>query len=185
MIMAIATLVFFGGTGAIFAPIVRETDFIGLLSGKEALWLQVVIGLAFGYITAKAGWQIVCLPLLTNTRAFFTDLIKPLQLNLTEVLIISICAGLGEELFFRGLVQPLLGIWATSILFVLLHGYINPFNLPITVYGIYMVLVIGVMGQLTEYYGISTAIIAHIVIDFILLRYLGNEELPEDKTGDS
>lgn len=181
LIMAIITLLFFGGIGAIFAPMVRETTLNGLLLDSKAIWMQVSAGILFGYITAMAGWQIVRLPLLKNTRLFFADLIRPLQLTTIEIFFISVCAGLGEEMFFRGLVQPALGIWTTSILFVLLHGYINPFNIPLTIYGIYMVLVIGVMGQFTEQLGITTAIIAHIVIDFVLLRQLSEAEPPEDK----
>jgi len=81
-------------------------------------------------------------------------------------------------MFFRGVLQPLLGIWTTSILFVLLHGYLNPFNLPLTFYGLYMVVVIGVMGLFTEHLGILTAMTSHTVIDYILLQKLSQVELP-------
>ena len=74
----------------------------------------------------------------------------------------------------------MLGVWFTAILFVLLHGYLNPFDLSLTVYGIYMVLVIGVLGLMTEYFGILTAIIAHTLIDIILLRELSMVQLPHD-----
>ena len=74
----------------------------------------------------------------------------------------------------------MLGIWVTSILFVLLHGYLNPFNLPLTYYGIYMVLVIGVLGLMTEHIGIVTAMIAHTLIDVILLRELSAASVPNE-----
>jgi membrane protease YdiL (CAAX protease family) len=183
LILAAGTLLVFGGLGAIFIPIVRESNLLGFISGKKALWLQLLVGLTFGVITANAGWQIVELPKLHKTKIFFTEIIRPLKLNNMEIVIISVCAGVGEELFFRGAIQPLLGIWTTSILFVLLHGYLNPFNLPLTYYGIYMVLVIGVMGLFTEHLGILTAIIAHVLIDYILLQKLSGIEQPPGESG--
>jgi hypothetical protein len=180
MLLALGTLIIFGGLGLAFIPFVRETDSFIYLSGIKPLWLQLLAGLTLGIVTAKAGWQIVLMPRLRKTKIFFTSIIKPLDLTILEIILISACAGIGEELFFRGVVQPLLGVWATSVLFVLLHGYLNPFNLPLTLYGLYMVLVIGVIGLFAEYLGILSSIIAHSVIDFILLTELSKAELPEN-----
>jgi uncharacterized protein len=174
VVLALGTIVVFGGLGIVLVPFVRDVDLTLFLSGSKAFWIQIGVGLAFGVVSAKAGWQIVELPKLHKTKVFFAEIIQPLKLNIVEILLISVCAGVGEELFFRGVVQPLLGIWVTSLLFVLLHGYLNPFNIPLTFYGIFMVLVIGVMGLFTEHVGILTAIIAHVTIDFILLQKLSN-----------
>lgn len=170
--MALGTLLGFGGLGVGLVPFVRDLGIDVFFIGIEAFWIQVLVGLLFGIISAKAGWQIVELPMMAKTKTFFSSLIQPLKLNNIQIVFISICAGVGEELFFRGAIQPMLGIWITSILFVLLHGYLNPFNLPLTYYGIYMILVIGVMGLMTEHLGILTAMIAHTMIDIILLREL-------------
>lgn len=180
-ILAIATLVVFGGLGVIIIPYVRKMDFADFFSGAEKYWLQITVGILFGIITAKAGWQIVELPMLKKTKAFFSGLIKPLNLDTTQIVLISLCAGIGEELFFRGAIQPMLGVWMTAILFVLLHGYLNPFDMSLTMYGIYMVLVIGVLGLMTEHFGILTAIVAHTLIDIILLRELSLVQLPDDQ----
>ncbi len=174
VVLALGTIVVFGGLGVVLIPFVRNVDLSLFLSGSKAFWIQIGVGLAFGVVSAKAGWQIVELPKLHKTKVFFAEIIQPLKLNIVEILLVSVCAGVGEELFFRGVVQPLLGIWVTSLLFVLLHGYLNPFNIPLTFYGIFMVLVIGVMGLFTEHVGILTAIIAHVTIDFILLQKLSN-----------
>jgi len=176
--MALATIVVFGGLGVFLIPLSRNSDFIPFLAGTKKLWIQITLGLVFGFISAKAGWQIVELPVMAKTKHFFVSLIKPIKLNFFQIVLISVCAGIGEELFFRGVVQPWLGIWITSIAFVLLHGYLNPFNLPLTGYGFYMVLVIGVLGLMTEHIGILTAMISHSVIDIILLSELSRASLP-------
>lgn len=172
MLLALGTLLGFGGLGIGLVPYVRDIKIIEFLAGVERIWIQVLVGVILGVVTAKASWQIVELPIMANTKSFFGSLIRPMKLTSSQIIFISICAGVGEELFFRGAVQPLLGIWVTSILFVLLHGYLNPFNLPLTYYGIYMVLVIGVLGLMTEHLGILSAMIAHTLIDVILLREL-------------
>lgn len=182
LIMALGTLLVFGGLGFFFIPYVRETSVFQFILGFKKLWLQVAVGLVFGIITARAGWQIVELPKLFKIKVFFSQIIKPLNLTTTEIIIISLCAGIGEEMFFRGVLQPVMGIWATSILFVLLHGYLNPFNLPLTYYGIYMVFVIGVIGLFTENFGIITAMVAHAAIDYILLQELSKVELPTNNS---
>ncbi len=183
--MAIGTLVVLGGLGIFIIPYVRDVNFIEFLSGVEKYWLQVTLGILIGVVTAKAAWQIVELPFLSNTKIFFSSLIKPIQLDTLQIVFISICAGIGEELFFRGAIQPLLGVWFTAILFVLLHGYLNPFNMPLTIYGLYMVLVIGVLGLMTEYFGILSAIISHTIIDIILLKELSRAHVPDDNENKS
>lgn len=168
------TLVVFGGVGVLTIPYARGTELGVFFSGVKAIWSQVFTGIVFGVITSMAAWQITNLPIMTNTRDFFIGLLKHIDLTNIQIIFISICAGVGEELLFRGSIQPFLGVWVTSILFVLLHGYLNPFNLPLTYYGIYMVLVIAVMGFMTEHIGILSAIIAHVVIDIILLFKIAN-----------
>jgi len=171
--MAVGTIVVFGGLGLLIISFVRPAGIVDFLQGSARLWVQITIGLVVGFVTAKGAWQIVELPLLKDTKQFFSGLIRPLKLNMLEIVFISICAGIGEELFFRGAIQPILGVWFTSILFVLLHGYLNPFKLYLSMYGAYMVLVIGVLGLLTDHFGIITAMVAHTVIDVVLLKELG------------
>ena len=178
--MAVATIVVFGGLGVFLVPVIREVDTLSFLHGTKPFYIQLSIGSAVGIITAMAGWQIVELPFMFRTKVFFINIIKPLQLSFAEILFISLCAGVGEEMFFRGVVQPYLGVWITSILFVMLHGYLNPLNMSLSVYGIYMVLVIGVLGLFTEFIGIGSAMIAHTFIDLILIIRLSKADIPKN-----
>lgn len=169
MLLALGTLIGFGAGGLLIVYFVHDVTLKAFLAGYSPLYLQLIIGLVFGFISAKAAWSIVELPFLKDIKGLFSGIFQPLKLNKIEIIFISICAGVGEELFFRGGIQPMLGVWTTAILFVLMHGYINPFNLPMTVYGLYMTIVIGVMGLMTIQLGIITSITAHFVIDLILM----------------
>jgi membrane protease YdiL (CAAX protease family) len=47
-------------------------------------------------------------------------------LRVPEVLTIALASGVGEELLFRGALQPWIGLLPASILFALLHPPIRP-----------------------------------------------------------
>ena len=59
-----------------------------------------------------------------HVYAFFEDEIFPLLREATalDIIMIAAVAGFSEELLFRGMLQPRMGIIASSLLFGLLHG---------------------------------------------------------------
>ena len=71
-------------------------------------------------------------------------------------LLIGVSAGLGEETLFRGAVQPVFGITATSILFASMHVQYGPSLLL----GYIFVLSIG-LGLLRRYFNTTTSFLAH------------------------
>ena len=71
-------------------------------------------------------------------------------------LLIGVGAGLGEETLFRGAVQPVLGIPATSVLFVSMHVQYGPSMLL----GYIFVLSIG-LGFLRRYVNTTASFLAH------------------------
>ena len=79
---------------------------------------------------------------------------------------------MGEELLFRGAIQYWLGIWLTAILFVAIHGYLNPKNWKLSIYGVFMTFAIVGIGYFFEYFGIITAMSAHFMIDVYLFSVI-------------
>jgi uncharacterized protein len=81
-----------------------------------------------------------------------------------HVLVIAVIAAVSEEMFFRGVLQEWLGIWMTSVVFVLLHTrYLKKWLLVAVVFAISAGL-----GWLTECFGnITPAVIAHGLVDFV------------------
>jgi membrane protease YdiL (CAAX protease family) len=71
-------------------------------------------------------------------------------------LLIGVGAGLGEETLFRGAVQPVFGILATSILFASMHVQYGPSLLL----GYIFVLSVG-LGFLRRYFNTTTSLLAH------------------------
>ena len=96
-------------------------------------------------------------------------------MNIGTIVIVSICAGVGEEILFRGILQSYFGIWITAVGFVAIHGYLNPLDWRISIYGAYMTAAIIAIGYLNQLYGLTSAMIAHTIIDIILFVKLTRE----------
>jgi membrane protease YdiL (CAAX protease family) len=99
----------------------------------------------------------------------YAQLFGAFELNHSEMIYISICAGVGEEILFRGALQPLMGIILTSIFFVAIHGYLNPKNWRISIYGIFMTIAIIGVGYISIHIGLISAIFTHAMIDYYLI----------------
>ena len=58
------------------------------------------------------------------------------------------------------------------IIFIVLHGYLNPNDLELSLYGIVMVGVSAGIGYLLVVWGIYASITAHFIFDLIMFLYL-------------
>jgi CAAX protease family protein len=104
---------------------VRGLDLVGAMTPSLT---ATVIGAAAGLGLA------ITLPLITASWASRVLVLRGLRrawdwlesglgpsLGLPEVLVLAICSGISEEIFFRGVLQREVGIVAASALFGLLH----------------------------------------------------------------
>ncbi len=109
-------------------------------------------------------------PLLGSLKRTIIDDIKPIfsETKFIDLCFISACAGFGEELLFRGVIQAKLGIVASSIVFGLLHFITPAYCFIATIMGFYI-------GYLFLYYdSLLVAVQLHFIYDLgalILIRY--------------
>lgn len=183
-LLGLFTLLGFTSFGGLIIEQFQDVRFFSLFQTSTPWYTEIAIGLGYGVITALIGWFIVTRAFLGETKSFFAGLIQDLKLTIFDIFFISFCAGTGEEILFRGAIQPYLGIWITAILFVAIHGYLNPKNWRISIYGAYMCLVIAGIGYLCDYLGITTAIAAHFAIDVVLLYALIKVKVDKLEVGD-
>lgn len=144
-------------------------------------FLQVGLGIAYGLLGGYLGWLLIKSKWLNQSLNKYARLISDLDLNIHEIIFISFCAGFGEEVLFRGSLQHYWGIWITAVIFVAIHGYLNPKDWRISVYGVFMTLVIAGMGYGYEYMGLWFSIFAHFAVDVILLYKLTSLGKKEEK----
>lgn len=172
MQLSLATIV---GMPLIAVIIDRFSETVNLaqaLVGAQPMWQQLAQGLLLGAAVALGAHFIISRPFMQKVNSKYVHILGSFELSWSEILFISTCAGIGEEMLFRGALQPLLGIAFTSVLFVAIHGYLNPRDWRISVYGIYMSVAICFIGILAQWSGLPGAILAHAVIDVYLLRLL-------------
>jgi membrane protease YdiL (CAAX protease family) len=146
------------------------------LIGYEAWWKQIAFGCFVGIVIAILAKLLVESPLLDKVNAQYTHMLGRFKLSMNEIVFISLCAGVGEEILFRGALQPIFGIIITAFIFVAIHGYINPRNWRLSIYGAFMVGAIAVIGWMSDRLGLLSAILAHTIIDIYLLHHLQKSE---------
>lgn len=113
---------------------------------------------------------------LARIKDFSDEVIRPLfaPCTIAELALISLAAGVGEELLFRGLIQAYLtehwgawgGIGLASFIFGLMHLITPTYFVLAALLGIYLGSVWHVGGNLLG------VIMAHGIYDFVALVYL-------------
>ena len=142
--------------------------------GHKKYFLQVVAGLFFGSLSSLLAILLINGKFFSSVRKFFEHLIGDMNPTLPEIIFYSFCAAVGEEVLFRAGLQPVINIWPAAIVFVLLHGYITPYNMNLTFYGIFLVVICAGFGYLFKFFGLFSSITAHFLYDvamFSLLKY--------------
>jgi len=94
---------------------------------------------------------------------------------LSDLLLISLLAGLGEEFLFRGVIQIKFGIVIASISFGLMHFVSPAYAIVTTIMGFYLGLVFQKTG------GLLAPVIIHFLYDLaalIYLRYFAKGHIP-------
>jgi uncharacterized protein len=131
-----------------------------VLFGVLAAFACLVI--AFG--TALIWSAVVTLEVFEQQNAASQEIAEALAVSLPAALIIALAVSIGEELFFRGALQPVFGIFWTSVSFALVHTQysLTPASLVIFVVSL-------IFGWLRARLSTNAAIVAHFVYNFIQL----------------
>lgn len=172
--MSVLTLFGLSAMGILFIYFIQHRDVLYVLTAGGKPFLQVITGIFYGSFCALLAILLIKAKPFVGLKSFFTDLVTDINPNFAEIVLYSASAGIGEEVLFRAGLQPLMGIWPTSILFVALHGYIGPKNIKLSIYGLFLIIVSAGLGYLFKFVGLYAAMVAHFIYDltmFCLLRY--------------
>jgi uncharacterized protein len=86
---------------------------------------------------------------------------EPIWITAPLFLVLSLIVGTGEEAFFRGLLQPVVGMWLSSLLFATIHIQYGFSPLLLVVFGLGLL-----FGVIRKRYGTTAAILIHGLYDF-------------------
>ncbi len=168
---------------------------ISALFGPRPLWAviaesrslvrQISVGTLFAFAFAiPILIAILKLNVFRDFRTFALDLPNRADFGGWNPLWLGMCAGAGEELLFRGALQPLLGIWWTGLLFALAHsgtGGFKSMNLMKWGYAAFLVLTSLMLGLVMITIGLIAAVVLHSVADaciFLALRDVAGRKAP-------
>ncbi len=172
MRLALATLIMMPLVAIVIDHFSDTVNLQIAIIGDGNFGMQFLWGIVAGLSIAVGAHLLIASPLLNKVNTTYAKLLGRFRLTLSEVVLISLCAGIGEEMLFRGAVQPYLGILLTSILFVAIHGYLNPRDWRLSIYGLFMTGGIMWLGYLAETRGLLSAMLGHTLIDVYLLLYM-------------
>jgi membrane protease YdiL (CAAX protease family) len=169
------------GMAFIIAVVLARIWDIPLFPLTEHLLRDILIGTAgaaipFALFVFSLSEKGKAIPIIRSLRKTITGDIRTLFASTTfiDICLISIVAGLAEELLFRGVIQAKWGILAASILFGLLHSVTPAYILFAIAIGFY----IGLLYHIFQ--SLLIPIQLHCIYDFgalIYLRYRVKEQI--------
>jgi len=143
-----------------------------LIEGQP-LVAQIGWGVTFGLaISVPTTVVVFFVPLFSSLRRELLGLVSRLDLDALNPLWISLSAGIGEELLFRGALQPILGIWWASFIFTLAHfrsGQFHSMNWQKLIYAASVFIVGLFLGYVFLEIGLVAAMVTHAVVDVVWL----------------
>lgn len=159
-------------------PIPIEQDPLRTTTGLTNLG-AVLCGLAGGAVLSSWFWfsWTSHFTSLRKIQDFVKNQLAPhlSQCKAWELFAIAAFAGIGEEVLFRGVLQPRVGWFIASILFGLAHSITPTYVIVASVLG-------GLLGQLQVVCGnLWAPIIAHAVYDYIAFYLVVNDYRREQK----
>lgn len=143
-------------------------DILRFLQLDSFAIIPIGYGLQIGIVYAFFSNLIMQSPLFEQAPMRVDELVRSMNLRWTDALFLSLCAGVGEELLFRVGVQYYLGPFITAILFVAIHGYLNPFKWRSSLYGFIVLPFSFILGYGFIEFGLWFSISAHFSYDAVL-----------------
>lgn len=144
--------------------------------GQYPIYYQIPIGLVIGVVFGFIAEFVSSRKFMDNVRMQYATVMRQIILTRSDAYFISFCAGVGEEMLFRGALQPFGGIIFTALLFVGIHGYLDPRKWQLMIYGLVMTGLISIIGWMSVRVGLVSAMVAHMFIDVVLLEKMRKEQ---------
>lgn len=157
--------------GNLIILFIQESHLAAIFFRGSNILVQAAIGLGSGALIGLAGVLMIRLQSFKEILDEYAIIrqIKELSLSPAQIMYVSLIAGISEEILFRGAIQPLIGIWWTSILFIGIHGYIRVQSTTHVLYSLFTLGLSIVLGLLFIYFGLISAIAAHFIYDVVVL----------------
>lgn len=151
---------------------------LSVFQGPMGFGSQLAYGIGLSALAAVGSY--VNFRLTASSEATRNTINAYSKLNLSGLnpIWISLAAAIGEELLFRAALQPLLGVWIVSLIFLLTHTPVYQFRKLNKATLIQMAGVFGasvVLGLIYQYVGLLAALLVHAALDVVGLYVVRNQ----------
>ena len=141
----------------------------------DQLALRIVIGAAIGSALALLNAALVArLPAFARVRRLAHHAVEGIEPRWYTIVIVAFAAGVGEEMFFRGALDPLVGPWFTALGFVILHGAIRIRDRNSAAFAGFLYMASLGLSALRAWKGLEAAMAAHTCYDLVMLLWMVN-----------
>ncbi len=154
------------------SPLTFPDPWLKLESGRSHAY-SIVLGITFGVLVV-----VLTRPLVTRfawARALHREL-RPLarEISMPGIATVAVLSAIGEELFFRSLLQPFLGLIPQALLFGMVHQVRGVSRWVWVIWATLVGLVLGVVFELTG--SLLGPMVAHALINGFNLQYLKSHD---------
>ncbi len=153
--------------------LVQDLPFEGAILGDGAnVGFDALLGAGCGIAVVGLTWLFRDLgPVRELNHELRALLGQPSSLAIAGL---AVSSAIGEEIFFRGALQPLLGFWITAALFGLLHGGTSRRFRVWTIFAVAAGLLLGWLATYTE--NLLAPILCHMTINYFNLHLIVGTE---------
>ena len=143
---------------------------LALFTRPAAPMWQLVVGQGLALLAAIASYALYRFSADAESTAKTIESYSRLDLRGLNPLWMALAAAVGEEMLFRAALQPLLGVWITSLLFLVTHMPVYRFRRVdkatlVQAAGIFGTSV--ALGFVFQYVGLIAAMLVHLWIDIV------------------
>lgn len=172
--MSILSFLLYLGLALLLFYLFYENGLYSAFQYGYSVSIQLIVGILSGAAAAGVIMRISSRAPVSEVLDDFAifKIISGAKFSTFDRIQISLFAGAGEELLFRGALQPLAGIWLTSLFFIAIHGYFKFKSAGHIFFGFMMFSLSMVLGWLFEIAGLLAAMTAHAVYDMVMLWWV-------------
>jgi len=134
-------------------------------SGRAVLVTLGVVLALFMYVALVTGlWMGLVSEETYKEQTEASEALSESVSTLGLAFVLAVTAAVGEEIAYRGALQPVFGLWPTAIVFALTHAQYTLTPAWLIILGVAIV-----FGWLRQQYGTGAAMLAHFVYNFVPL----------------
>jgi uncharacterized protein len=145
-----------------WSQVCERLGFTNLTFESLAMGVAMSIAMFMGVMGVSFIWALLASPDSLEQQSEASNALANSITTIWLVLGVSITAAVGEEIAFRGALQPVIGFWATAIVFSMTH-----IQYTLTPAAVIIFFVALGLGWLRQHYNLYAAITAHFFYNFI------------------